>query len=95
LAGCFAAAGALALALTNDDIGTELGEPLVIALLSDWITISYISCGLIAWWRRPSRRFGALMVTAGFVTFLGTLSWATSDVPFTVGQSLDSCPLCP
>lgn len=39
-AGCAAASFALAFALTNEDIGGELGEPLVIAILSDWITVS-------------------------------------------------------
>ena len=66
LAGSAAGASALVFALTNDAIGTELGEPLVIALLSNWITLSYVFCGLIAWWRRPESRFGPLMVAAGF-----------------------------
>ena len=48
----------------------ELGEPLVIAILIDWITLSYVLCGLVAWWRRPESRFGPLMIAAGFVNFL-------------------------
>ena len=89
LAGGTAAGSALAFALTNDAIGAELGEPLVIALLNDWITLSFVLCGLVAWWRRPESRFGPFMIVAGFVNFLTTLSWTTSDVPFTIGQSLD------
>jgi len=89
LAGWAAAAAALAFALTNEAIGAELGEPLVIALLSDWMTLSFVLCGLVAWWRRPESRFGPLMIVAGFVNFLTTLSWTTSDLPFTIGQSLD------
>jgi signal transduction histidine kinase len=89
LAGCSAALIALALALTNDAIGTELGEPLVIALLADWITVAYVFGGLIAWHRRPESRFGPLMIVAGFLMFLTALSWSTNDVAYTVGQSLD------
>jgi signal transduction histidine kinase len=70
----------------------QLGEPLVIAFLGNWITISYLLGGLLAWSRRPGSRFGLLMVAAGVVNFLVTLSWTTSDVPFTVGQALDLVP---
>ncbi len=91
--GGFAAAGcSLVLALTNDVIGYDLGEPLVIALLSVWVTLSYILCGLLAWWHRPASRFGPLMIAAGFVNFLASLSWATNDLVFTFGQSLDLLP---
>ena len=70
----------------------ELGEPLVIAFLGNWITVSYVLCGLLAWSRRPASRFGPLMIAAGFVNFVVTLSWTTSDVTFTVGQALDIVP---
>jgi hypothetical protein len=70
----------------------DLGEPLVIALLGNWITLSYVLGGLLAWARRPASRFGPLMITAGFVNFLVTLSWTTNDVPFTLGQALDLVP---
>lgn len=92
LSGAAAAACSLVLALTNDAIGAELGEPLVIALLSVWITLSYVFCGLLAWWRRPESRFGPLMIAAAFGNFLVTLSWSSSDVVFTVGQALDLVP---
>jgi signal transduction histidine kinase len=92
LAGLAAAGCSLVLALTNHAIGSEMGEPLVIALLSVWITLSYVLCGLLAWWHRPASRFGPLMIAAGFANFLATLSWASSDVPFTVGQALDLLP---
>jgi signal transduction histidine kinase len=92
VAGCLAAAGALAFALTNPAIGAELGEPLVIAILADWITLSYVLCGLVAWWRRPASRFGPLMITAGFVNFLAALAWTTNDLVYTLGQSLDLVP---
>lgn len=92
LAGGCAAASSLAFALTNDAIGSDLGEPLVLAALSVWITISYVLCGLLAWWHRPASRFGPLMVVAGFVNYLTTLMWTSSDVAFTVAQALDFVP---
>ena len=73
-------------------VAPELGEPLVIALLSNWLTLSYVLCGLYAWWRRPESRFGALMVAAGFANFISTLSWTTNDLTFTLGQALDLVP---
>jgi signal transduction histidine kinase len=92
LAGGVAAASSLAFALTNDAIGSDLGEPLVLASLSVWITLSYVLCGLLAWWHRPSSRFGPLMVAAGFVNYLTTLMWTSSDLAFTVAQALDFVP---
>jgi len=89
----FAAAGcSLVLALKNDVIGRDVGEPLVIALLSVWVTVSYILCGLLAWWHRPASRFGPLMIAAGFANFLASLAWAANDVVFTFGQALDLLP---
>jgi signal transduction histidine kinase len=69
-----------------------MGEPLVIALLSNWLTVSYVLCGLLAWARRPESRFGPLMVAAGFANFISTLSWTTNDLTFTLGQALDLLP---
>jgi signal transduction histidine kinase len=89
LAGCAVGAISLTLALTNGGIGAELGEPLVIALLSVWITIAYVFGGLIAWTRRPASRFGLLMIIAGFLMFVVTLSWSENDVAYTVGQAFD------
>jgi signal transduction histidine kinase len=85
LAGVVAAATTLALGLTNDEVD-HVGMRV---FLNDWITLNYIVAGLIAWWRRPDSRFGLLMVAAGFVNFVGTLDWATADVPFTIGVALD------
>src|SRR6266511_1633302 len=92
LAGCGAAASSLALVLTSEVVDGGVGEPVVLALLSSWITIAYVLCGLIAWLRRPASRFGPLMIAAGFANFLTELSWTTSDVPFTIGQALDLLP---
>jgi len=92
VAGCAGATGAFALALTSEAVRGDLGEPLVIAFLGNWITVSYVLGGLLAWSRRPESRFGPLMIAAGFVNFLVTLSWTTNDVTFTVGQALDLVP---
>jgi signal transduction histidine kinase len=92
LAGCAAATYSFVAVLRNPAVGAELGEPLVIALLSNWLTVSYVLCGLFAWWRRPDSRFGPLMVAAGFANFISTLSWTTNDLTFTLGQALDLVP---
>jgi signal transduction histidine kinase len=76
-------------AFTSGAVHAELGEPLVVALLLNWITLSYVLCGALAWWHRPASRFGPLMILAGFANFVSTLSWANSDLLFTLGQSLD------
>src|SRR5687767_132314 len=92
LAGGAAATSSFALALTSDAVKGELGEPLVVAILVNWLTLSYVFCGLLAWSRGPANRFGPLMVAAGFVNFVSTLSWTSNDVTFTVGQALDLLP---
>ena len=89
LAGCGAAAFSFLSALRSEAVSAELGEPLVVAFLVNWITLAYVLCGLVAWTRRPASRFGPLMIAAGFANFVSTLSWTTNDISFTVGQSLD------
>ena len=90
--GVVAGAAALDFALANDGIGPELGEPLVIASIWSWTIVAYFLGGILAWSRRPASRFGPLMIVTGGVCFLVTLSWTTSDVPFTIGQTLDKLP---
>ena len=89
LGGCAAGAASITFALANDVIGNELGEPMVLSALFIWTMLAYIFGGLLAWSQRPASRFGPLMVGAGVVFFLCTLQWTSSDVPFTVGQTLD------
>ena len=64
-------------------------KPVAQGLLFVWIILSYTSAGLIAWWRRPQSRFGPLMVATGFAAFLASLSFATYEPVFTVGQLFD------
>ena len=59
-AGCAAAAFSFTAALRNPAVGAHLGEPLVIAFLSNWLTVSYLLCGLFAWARRPLREAGLI-----------------------------------
>jgi signal transduction histidine kinase len=80
------------LAVAGEGVGVELGEPLVIAVLTAFLTLSYVLCGLFVWRRRPASRFGPLMIAAGFVNFVATLVWSTSDIPYTVGQAIDLVP---
>ena len=88
-AGFGVAAFSFVSAFYSETVTLELGEPLVVALLVNSITVSYVLGGLIAWTRRPESRFGPLMIAAGFANFLSTLSWTTHDVTYTIGQALD------
>jgi signal transduction histidine kinase len=92
IVGFGAAATSFTLAVAGEGVGVELGEPLVIAILTAFLTLSYVLCGLFAWRRRPANRFGPLMIAAGFVNFIATLVWSTSDVAHTVGQAIDLVP---
>src|SRR6266545_7579715 len=83
-AGCAAAGSTVAAALASDG----LPEPVMRAVIVDWIVLPYNFAGLVAWWRRPESRFGPLMVAAGFANFISTLSWASADVPYTIGFAL-------
>jgi len=86
--GVAAGSASIALAHTSDHVS----DPGISAALADWITVPYVLAGLVAWTRRPDSRFGPLMVAAGFVTFVATLSWANDSVPNTIGQTLDMIP---
>lgn len=86
--GCAAAAVSFVLIL---DVADERA-PVVRAALVGWITLSYVLCGLIAWWQRPDSRFGLLMVAAGFAPFLSTLSASNADVPHTIGEVFRRLP---
>jgi signal transduction histidine kinase len=88
LAGCAAAACTFAIALTSDD----LAQPVVHAILLDWITLPYILSGAIAWWRRPDSRFGPLLIGAGFATFLSSLVSSGIDALHTVGEAVNFLP---
>ena len=88
LAGCAAAAGSVALALTSDHVA----EPGLQAALMDWMALPYVIAGVIAWRQRPESRFGPLMVVAGFATFIATLAWSNLGAAYTLGHALDLLP---
>src|SRR3954462_10309546 len=90
--GSVASGISFSLALDSEEVAGRLGEPLVVATLTVWLTLSYILCGVAAWWRRPASRFGPLMVAAGFANFCAILVWSSNAVLFTFGQSLDFLP---
>lgn len=88
LVGCAAAVLSYQLVL-----GSDHGHaPTVHAGLVGWITLSYVVCGLVAWWQGPESRFGPLMVAAGFAPFLSTLSVASAEVPHAIGLTLILLP---
>ena len=89
LAGILAAAGVVVLRLTSDHGGDEPGLQ---AALLDWIVLSYVFSGLVAWWRRPDSRIGPLMVAGAFVTSLSCLSSASAPLPNTIGHMVDLLP---
>jgi signal transduction histidine kinase len=87
LAGLATAAGSLTLCLTNP------GASAIQVALLEWISVPYIAAGLVAWWRRPDSRLGALMVAGGFATALSALSLARFAGPHTVGVVFDILPV--
>jgi signal transduction histidine kinase len=89
LAGGAAAAGSYALTLAADDEHA----PQLHAGLVAWITLSYVLCGLVAWWRRPDSRFGPLMVVAGFAPLISSLRVVNTDIPHTIGDGLRLLPV--
>ena len=67
------------------------GERLVYALPA--LAALYGAAGLVAWWRRPANRLGALLVVAGVAVLVTAL--ATTDVPalVAVGTVTATVPL--
>jgi signal transduction histidine kinase len=87
-----AVAGAVAAALLgyNSD---HLTDPLVPVTLFVWISLSYVLCGLVAWWRRPASGLGPLMVAVGFGSLLSNLAWSNDPIVRSVGLAFDLLPL--
>jgi signal transduction histidine kinase len=82
-------AGTILLQLASDDGGSEPG--LQISLLA-WIILPYVLGGLVAWYRSPESRFGPLMIAAGFVTLLTSISSANWNLASTIGSAFDLVP---
>jgi signal transduction histidine kinase len=88
LAGLVAAGITILVGLTSD----HLREPGVHVALQVWGTLAYICAGAVAWWRRPDSRFGPLMLAAGLVWFMSSLSSSNLALPYTVGIAFDLLP---
>jgi PAS domain S-box-containing protein len=76
--------GAFALILTSEHETT----PVVTGVLTLLVGWSFAFSGLVAWRRRPSNFFGALMVAAGLAWFVRAVVAADDGFTFTLGQIL-------
>ncbi|HTE61460.1 MAG TPA: ATP-binding protein [Solirubrobacteraceae bacterium] len=83
-----AAAGCvfLGLVLASDHVD-DRATTAVLGLLVGW---SFTGTGLLAWWRRPDNRTGALMTAVGFAWFASGMGEADDDLLFTAGIALDA-----
>ena len=77
---------AVALVLSSDHVD-DRGVTAALGLAVGW---SFAGTGLLAWWRRPLNRTGALMVAAGFAWFLQSLGTANGNVLYTIGIACDA-----
>ena len=84
-----ATAGTILLQLASDHGGPDPGLQ---AALHAWLILPYTLCGLFAWHRKPGSRFGPLMIAAGFVTFLSSISTANSNLVTTFAAAFDLVP---
>jgi signal transduction histidine kinase len=73
-------------ALTSGDVD------LVAIVLLDWITISFVLAGVVAWLRRPDSRLGPLMIAGGVATGLSALQLTHVDALYTIGAAFDILP---
>ena len=71
---------------------TAAPDPGLQVSLHAWLILSYVLCGLFAWYRKPESRFGPLMIAAGFVTLLSSISSANSNLVITIGTAFDLVP---
>ena len=84
-----AAITAVLVQLASDHGGPEPGLQ---GALHAWLILPYVLCGLFAWCRKPDSRFGPLMMAAGFVTLLSSISAANSNLVSTIGMAFDLIP---
>jgi signal transduction histidine kinase len=86
VAGLVAPVYSVTLALRVDHVSQiQLG-------LLEWITVSYILVGLLAWFRRPESRLGMLMIAGGFAIGVSTLQFEHQDHLYTAGAVFDILP---
>jgi signal transduction histidine kinase len=82
LAGAAATVAAAALGYAG-----ATSQPGMAALARGAIVGAPVAIGLYAWSRRPSQRFGLLLVAAGGLWFLATLSESTDPGVYTLGRT--------
>ena len=82
-------AGAILLQLDSDHAGRD---PAVQISLLAWLILPYVLGGLVAWYCKPSNRFGPLMIAAGLGTLLSSFSSANANLLSTIGTAFDLLP---
>lgn len=55
--------------------------------------IAYMTCGLVAWWRRPSNRLGMIIVFGGWSWFIVALANIDAPALIGIGLALATLPL--
>jgi signal transduction histidine kinase len=75
-----AAIAVLAYEVQADSLHTE--DARIVILLG--VGIAFLVAGLVAWWRRPANRLGALMVAAGFAVLMRPLRYSHDALAFTL-----------
>ncbi len=86
VAGLLLTVGALWLIVASKHVQNEAATA-AIALTA---TISFITTGLIATWRRPDNRTGVLMAATGYLFLLGALTFSNDEWVFTIGFLVNS-----
>src|SRR4051794_28750883 len=81
-AGVAACAAAIALTLS----GGQSSNPALEAQVRAVMIAVPITVGLLVWYRDPWRRFGKLLVAAGFALSLTTLAQSGNDVLYSAGR---------
>jgi PAS domain S-box-containing protein len=84
--GAAAAGAVVAVAMSSrTDVGASAWLSLIVAL-------SFTVCGLLAWWRRPYNRTGALMVAVGLSWDASLLVYAHDPRLYTIGLAAKYLP---
>ena len=82
--------GVAAIAIGAVSVGVPLSDdPTVVhiveAALALVVGLAFVTCGLVAWSRRPANRTGVLMVAVGFLWFVGLLDFASQPTLHEIG----------
>ena len=80
-AGAAAAAGAVLLVVASDHQENKVAT----AVLAVSAGVAFVASGLVAMWRRPANRTGALLTATGFLWFLSALATANEPWLFALG----------